>query len=407
MNIWIINHYALSPQSAGITRHYDLANKLSGLGHDVSIVAASFNHWSKKDEHCQEGERFSLQKHGDVSFLWLKTPPYAGNLERLFNMLVFSWRVLFGVGCENLQKPDIIIGSSPHLFGARASLSIARKLEVPFILEIRDLWPQTLLDIGNFSRWHPLVKVMGWLEKTLYKKSDHIVSLLPGAATYITKAGSVLGSKITWIPNGVDLGNIPCEKAGGSNGRLKVVYAGSHGVANGLDSIVKAISILEKEWFGGSFQFLFYGEGPEKKSLQQMASDLDIKSLSFQASIPKSNVYKVLQTADVFIVTLKDSDLYKYGMSLNKLYDYLALARPVVFGGNSLNNPVAEAKAGIVVSPEDSQAMADALRRLAFLSVDQRMKMGIRGKEFVAKVHNINDLSLKLETVCLEMIGKQ
>ncbi|MDG5467681.1 glycosyltransferase family 4 protein [Deltaproteobacteria bacterium IMCC39524] len=404
MRIWFINHYALSPESAGGTRHYDQAVQLAALGHEVTIIASSFNHWTKRDEHCREGESFRFSKHGDVSFLWLKTPAYRGSVGRLFNMLIFSRRVKSGVGSETLEKPDVIIGSSPHLFGAMAALVLARKLRVPFLAEIRDLWPQTLLDLGNISSWHPLVKIMARQERILYREADHILALMPGAVSYINQVGNIDEEKVTWLPNGVAVDQVPCDAATESK-QLKVIYAGSHGVANGLDSVIMTISLLEKEELGDRFRFLFYGDGPEKERLQQMATDLSLTSIAFHAPTPKVDVYNVLQVADLFIVTLKDSPLYKYGMSLNKLYDYMAMARPVVFGGKSLNNPVAETGAGIVVPAEDSAAMADALKQLAALSVEERNEMGRKGRAFVAEIHDVKKLALTLERVCEKVTG--
>lgn len=406
MRIWVINHYALSPESAGGTRHFDLAKKLIDFGHKVTIVAASFNHWTKQDEHCRDGQLYSTSTHGDVGFVWLKTPPYSGNVGRFFNMLTFSWRLLRRTGLKNLPSPDIIIGSSPHLFAARAAMSLAHKIGVPFILEIRDLWPQTLLDLGSMSRRHPLIMVLVRLEKNLYRHASHIIVLMPGAMSHIAETGEIADNRVTWIPNGVDLAQVPCTEPE-NDGLLEVIYAGSHGVANGLETIVQAIHLLDQMGVADRFRFTLYGEGPEKKRLQQLAVELGLRNLTFKASIPKAGVYQVLKKADAFIVTLADSPLYKYGISLNKVYDYLALARPVVFGGKSLNNPVAEASAGLVVPPEDAQAMADALTQLAAMTAEQRAEMGRNGREFVATNHDTEKLATTLERVCREAIDNR
>lgn len=403
MRIWLVNHYALSPDSSGGTRHYDLAKKLVEYGHEVTIIAASFNHWTKRDEHCRDGQLFATSTHAGVNFIWLKTPLYAGSFGRLFNMLGFSWRLLRRTGLKDLPQPDVIIGSSPHLFAARTALSLSVKLDVPFVMEVRDLWPQTLLDLGHMSRFHPLVMVFSKLEKTLYRQAKHVIALMPGAVSYISNLGAGDADRVTWIPNGVDLQQLPCTDPE-DDGVLDVVYAGSHGVANGLDTIVRAIYQLGQAEDTDSFRFAFYGDGPEKQRLQQLAAELGIGNLSFKAAIPKADVYRLMQKADAFIVTLVDSPLYKYGISLNKLYDYLALARPVIFGGKALNNPVAESGAGLVVPPEDSQALAAALRELAKMPKEQRVEMGRRGREFVANHHDVAKLARKLELVCFEAV---
>lgn len=403
MKIWIINHYALSPESAGGTRHYDFASRLSEQGHDVLIIASSFNHWTKKDEHCQNKEVFSLNQKKKVSFLWLKTPPYAGNLGRFVNMLVFSWRVMRGVGLKETPRPDVIIGSSPHLFAAQASLWLARKLNSSFVLEIRDLWPQSLIDLGSFPTWHPMVKILLSLEKSLYKNSDHIVTLLPGAISHISDLSKSSSDKITWIPNGVELVKIPAQKTI-KNNDINVVYAGSHGLANDLDNILDAIEILEREACVKNLKFSFYGRGPDKKRLQDRAEQMGLKSLCFYPAIPKEDIYNVLQIADFFIVSLKDSPLYKYGISLNKLYDFLAMSKPVVMAGSPQNNPVLESGAGLVAPPGNPSAMAEALKKMVSMPHEQRTEIGKKGREFVSCHHDIKSLAKQLERICFEAV---
>ncbi|NNC75543.1 MAG: glycosyltransferase, partial [Acidimicrobiia bacterium] len=165
MNIWLVNHYAIPPDRAGGTRHHNLGKQLVALGHDVSIVACAFDHMQRSDD---EG-RPPTELIDGVRFRWVKAPGYSGNtLARFFNMVVFALRVWSGRSTRDLPEPDVVIGSSPHLFGADAAARLAKRRRVPFVLEIRDLWPLTLVDVGGFSTRHPAVVLMSWLERRLY-----------------------------------------------------------------------------------------------------------------------------------------------------------------------------------------------------------------------------------------------
>ena len=143
-----------------------------------------------------------------VRFLWLRTPPYEGNTrQRVGNMLAFSWRVWRRQGMQDLPRPDVVVGSSPHLFGAFAGWRLARGLGVPFVLEIRDLWPEALIQWGNVRANHPVVRVLAWIERTLYRNASRIITLWPHSPPYIAARGGHL-DRIVWISNGVYMDTI-------------------------------------------------------------------------------------------------------------------------------------------------------------------------------------------------------
>ncbi|MDB4470728.1 glycosyltransferase family 4 protein [Deltaproteobacteria bacterium] len=405
MNIWIVNHYALSPEGAGGTRHFNFSRYLSERGHQITIIASSYNHWSRKDEHLERGETHAYEVCSGVGFLWLKTPIYLSSLARLWNMLVFAFCLWRNKWSRDTGVPDLIVASSPHLFAAFSAYLLARKYRVPFVLEVRDLWPQTLIDLGKISTKHPLVIVFARIEKYLYRKASRIISLLPGAVDHIVqKAGDA--KKIKWIPNGVDLDHVPQLRPQERQKVLSVYYAGSHGLANGLQSIVDAAEILQRNGLGGKVCFHFLGEGPDKKRLVDYVKRNKIDNVFFHSPVPKAQIYDVLQRADVFIATLLDSDLYRFGISLNKIYDYLALAKPVVFGANSSNNPVSDSGGGYVVAPEDSAAMAKAVEELLDLSSEERIQMGIKGRKYIEEHNDIKQLSKNFEQVCRDCLGE-
>jgi glycosyltransferase involved in cell wall biosynthesis len=221
--------------------------------------------------------------------------------------------------------------------------------------------------------------------------------LLPGSREEIAKRGGNAGH-IVCIPNGVDLqlcGAVapPAPVAG----RFNAVYAGAHGTANALDTIVECAAILELE--GSPVVFNLYGDGPEKERLARSARDLGATNVRFHDPVPKRKIYEILATADACVLALKDSALYRHGFSLNKLWDYMAAGRPIVFSADTTQNDVELARCGMTVPAEDPQAMAGAFRALAGFSAAERDEMGRRGRRHVEEHHDVQGLADRLEGV--------
>lgn len=398
MNIVWVNHYASRPTTGIGGRHYMLAKELMRKGHTVTIIASSFRHNVGTDEISAEGQMWKNEILDGVPFVWIKTSPYKGNgLDRIWNMLCFSYRVAAWTDEFNIGIPDVVIGSSPHPFAAVAASVIARRYRVPFVLEVRDLWPESLIEIGGMSPRNPGIWVLERIEKYLYKAADQIVTLLPGAVDHICQKGGV-AEIVTWIPNGIDIALVPYTPPP-NEAQFTVMYAGAHGLANGLDSILDAAAILQCGDSSGKVRFVFIGDGPEKERLRARVKEEGLSIVSFEPYVPRTMIFEKLQEASIFIATLRNIDLYKYGISLNKLYDYLACARPVVFGAKSINNPVEESGGGITVPPEDAEAMAKAVIDIMNMPYEERVKMGLKGREYVGKHNDYGKLADRLEQV--------
>lgn len=404
LNVLIVNQYAIPPTQAGITRHHMLARELVALGHEVTIIASSFDHVTQRETRLERGAPFTREDCDGVTFLWLKTPPYTGNSSaRIRNMVSFAWNVWRRVGQGRAYQPDVVLGSSPHLFAGLAAARLASRLRAPFVLEVRDLWPQSLIDLGNVPRTDPVVVLLEHIERYLYRRSDSIVTVLPSAQDHIVSKGGRADS-IIWIPNGVDLsrnGHIeeeaPTEEASPSR-PFTVMYAGTHGFANALDSVLDAAALVQNA-VGNRVAFDFVGDGPLKEQLRRRAAAEGLDVVSFSVPVPKQEMSAKLRSADAFIVTLRDVPLYRHGTSLNKIYDYMAAGRPIVFGVADESNPVSAVDAGLAVQPEDSQAMAHAVLKLMGMSANQRQRMGERGRAFVEEHHDVAKLALRLEKV--------
>jgi len=381
MKILMVNHYAFPPTQPGGTRHYSLARALMAMGHQVTIAAAGFDHITRTDRLAPR-EASRRQLHGGVPFLWLRTPGYrgSGGAARVWNMLAFA-RAVERLGPQLDGRPDVIVGSSPHLFAARAALRLARRLKVPFVLEIRDVWPQSLVDVMGVSRWHPLVLVMERIERELYREADHIVTLLSGIGPRVAERSGAAAA-ITWVPNGIDLSLVPPAAERDEGDPFTFMYAGSHGLTNALDVLVDAAALLQAR-LPRRLDLVLLGTGPEKPRLEARARALGLASLRFLPPVPKLEVYGVLARADAFWVSSHDTSLWRHGISFNKLYDYMAMGRPTVIGLDCPGNPIAEAGCGLTVRPGNAEAMAAGMERLLALDPGVRREMGRRGRAHV------------------------
>ena len=397
MNLWLINHYAILPQQAGGTRHYTLARELAERGHRVTIVASSFDHTTRQEMHLRDGAPLKLEVVDGVRFLWLKTPPYKGNsVHRLWNTLVFARKVLSLRVADLGGPPDVVLGSSPHLFAAWAAERFANRVQAPFVLEVRDIWPQSLIDLGNFRESHPFIRVLESIERGLYSRAKRVVTLLPGALEHIVHKGGD-SERIVWIPNGIDLKNVPQPSRPEDSGSFTVMYAGSHGLANDLRIILEAARYIETYHPDLPIRFFLVGDGPEKPKLMALAEDMGLSSVRFSPPVSKAGIYEFLRRADAFIMPLRDSPVFRWGVSPNKLYDYMAMARPVIFAVNTPFDPIQSARAGITVAPGEPTALAKAAVRLAGMPLEERWAMGLRGRSYVEANHDLRHLADRLE----------
>lgn len=401
MNIWIINQYVRLPEQGGGTRHFQLSRELIKQGHDVTLIASPISYLTGQPE---PGVAPGIQQKDGVRLVWLESPSYQGNsIARVWNMLIFSVKVRLGRYRSRLPKPDVIVGSSPHLLAAFAAERLAKAETIPFVMEVRDLWPQTLIDVGGISPSHPIVILFRWLERRCYRSATKIVALLPAAWRYIEKHGAASGA-VCWIPNGVDLGDFRVKPAPLRSGQFIVTYAGTHGLANALDSVLDAAALLNNEGLGDRVRFRLIGEGAEKARLVSRVRYEELRMVEFLDPVPKLEIASVLAQSDAFIAVIKDSPLYQWGISLNKLFDYLAMARPVIFSGDVPDNPVLESGGGIVVPAEDPQAIAGAVKELLAMKPEERVAMGRAGLTFIQQHHSISLLAARLENVLLDAI---
>lgn len=394
--LWMFNHYAQMPDGSGGTRHFSLAKQLAAHGWRVIVVAAS-TELHTGTQRSTNSETHTLEPVDGVDFLWLKTPNYSGNgIGRLLNMWAFYRHASARRTKLMLPAPDVVLGSSPHPLAAYAAYKMAQRFSVPFVYEVRDLWPESLVELGKISKWHPLTLGFGWIEKTLSRAAARIITIPPLVKTYFQPRG-VPQERILWLPNGIDTQLSPEQSPKDDTDVFSYMYFGAHGNGNALDNLIRAMHVLSQRPDAAEIQLRLIGSGPLKNELVALAESLALKNVIFENPVPKRDIPALAAQADAFVFNVMDAPvLTKYGISPNKLFDFLAAGRPLIFASSSVNNPVAEAEAGLSVPAGNPEALADAMMQLANLPLAERQAMGRRGRAFVEANHSFTSLAAKL-----------
>ena len=405
LNIWWVSQYASTPDQQ-FTTQYDLARKLVDKGHRVTFFAAGFSHYKFEEIRLKAGESWRDELCNGVRFVWIKTPPYRTNdWRRAYNISSFAWRAYWNAR-RRREVPDVVIGTTFHPLSSLCAYCISVSKSRPFIFEVKDLWPLTMIEFGKLSPRGPLALVLGFLEKFLARRASKIMTTLPGVGDYYAKLG-VPQQKTAWIPNGLELSRYANLKS--YDGRLPtpfvLLYAGGHVSANALETIIRAAQIVQQT--DNDAQFVFVGGGQQKTQLVKLAEELHLRNIQFRDAVPKTELHRILESADAFILSMRDlPGLYKYGMSFNKLCDYVASGRPVLFAGNSSYNVVKEYQCGIVVPPEDPQAFAEAIREFRRLTDEQRAEMGKNAIRCAKERFDISMLADRLEKMLISVVDE-
>lgn len=394
-NIWIINEYAGTPYHGMTFRHYYLARELVRLGHQVTIFTSSFSHYKLK-QHLNVDNTYTKETIDGIDFIWVKMPNYKApkSVGRIRNWFLFALKLFF-IPFLKLKKPDCILVSSLPLHPILPGKFLAKRYKAKLIFEVRDIWPLSAIELGGYSPKNPFIKHLQWLEDFAYKKSDAVITVLANAYGHMKTRG-LNKDKFHYIPNGVSvdeiskieeldeetLSKIPKDK-------FIIGYTGTLGVANALDSFMDAAKILKEN---DSIAFVLVGDGKEKEKLIEKAKDCN--NVYFVKPVQKNQVQSVLHHFDVCYIGLTNDPLFKYGVSPNKLFDYMYAAKPILYAINSGSfKPVSSINAGLDIESEDPDAIVNGVLKLYSMSPKERMQMGQNAYKYVLEKHDYKHLA--------------
>jgi len=351
--IWFINDYAGSAYHGMEFRNYYFAKEFVKLGFKVYIITASYMHLFKKLPNV-EGS-YNFEEIDGINYLWLKVPKYSSSTDkkRVLKWFVFSAK-LFNLPLKKMQKPDFVIASPMATFLTVPAYRLAEKFNAKFVFEVKDIWPLSIIELGNISPKNPLIRVMSWCEKFAINRADLVVSSLQNYGEHL-KNDLQISKDFLWINNGVDLEEMKNIEPLAKNienlvpkDKFIVGYTGTIGIANSLDTLCEAAKILKDN---RDILFVIVGDGKEKQNLVKKYGYLD--NILFIDSIPKSQVQSMLKLFNVCYIGWHKERIYEFGISANKIFDYMYSAKPILHSYSGKQDIISLANCGITVEAKN------------------------------------------------------
>ena len=376
MNIWLFNHYAVPPNLYPLARPYHFARHLQEKGHKVIIFAASSVHLSKQNL-ITDRSPMKAKKIDGLRYVFLRARNYEGNgIQRILNF--FDYTVRLFTQTRKFHKPDVILATSVHPLACVAGILLARKYRCRCVVEIADLWPLTLVEYGALKEKQLMTKALYMLEHWIYKKADAVIFTMEGGKQYIIDQGwekDVPLDKIYYINNGVDLEvyhrqeqeNIFHDPELEQGDTFKVMYTGSMGQANSMFDILDAAEKLKDR---ADIRFLLFGAGYLEDDLKKYARKKRLENVSFKGKVDKKYIPNILSKGDLNLMTAPSDKVTDYGLSMNKMFDYMASGKPTVSNIRTKFDILEETRSGVTVRSGDPDAMAGAIVR--FYEMDKK-----------------------------------
>tara|TARA_A100001391_G_scaffold158114_2_gene116443 strand:+ start:5423 stop:6451 length:1029 start_codon:yes stop_codon:yes gene_type:complete len=313
-----------------------------------------------------------------VPYTWLWSLAYQKNgARRLLNMLLFSFFLFFYM-LKTVRKGDIAYLSSPQPFACMAGLIAARIKGARIVYEIRDLWPQILNDMGGLSKKNPVFKIFSMIENVMVSRSEMVVSTLWGVESYFKDKGIEI-RKFLWAPNGISkeaLLKNPMATYQASK-PFTIIYAGAHGPAQNLHKVLEAFSSFSRD----DVNLKLIGAGSLKANLVEYANGLHCENVCFDDPVPKSQIFEVLKSADALILPLVDAKVFDYGLTPNKLADYLLVGKPIIFFGPEGACILKDDVSGYVCSKDSVDALKSKIEYVLRLSDEERGRVALEGRK--------------------------
>lgn len=375
MHILLIHQAFASTSDPGGTRHFEFAQHFGDAGHRTTVIAGAVSYLTSAP--------LENQRHAGIDVIRPYTYPalHRSFLARVLSFL--SFMVSSFASALRVPDVDVVFGTSPPIFQALTAWAVARLKRVPFVMEVRDLWPDFAVELGVLR--NPLtVALARRFERFLYRHADQLVVNSPGFVDHVSR---VAGRAPVLVANGVDVslftaaGDADAVRARWhAADRFVVLYAGAHGMANDLVTLLDAAALLTRRI---DVQFVLLGDGKEKPRLREYAASRGLDNVLFADPAKKQDMPAVLAAADVGLAILKDIPLFRTTYP-NKVFDYMAAGKPCLVAIEGVIRDVVEhARCGICVPPGNPARLAAAVEALA----DDRSAcaaMGARGREYVA-----------------------
>ncbi len=408
MRILYLSQYFPPEVGATQTRVYEMARGLVREGHQVTIITEVPNHPSGIIPPEYRGklyERTDLDGI-DVIRVWVKTSPVKTFSRRMAFYLSY---MLLAAGCGLLlarRNYDLVYATSPPLFVGAAALVISYLRRIPLVFEVRDLWPESALELGELS--HPrALRMAGWLEAACYRRARHIVVVTQGIYDRLVERGWP-ASKLTLIANGANTELYQPQPINHSLRRLLkiasdqflVIYTGLHGLVHGLETALQAADHLRDR---SDIMFLFVGDGPRKAALMEAAEAMALPNVRFHPAVPDAELPGFIAAADIGLDTRRRLTISRGTLPV-KMFSYMACARPVLLAiEGEATTLLNRAQAGLVVPPEHPESLAQAILKLQ-ADPDARAAFAKNGRAFVEANYSRQKFARQLEQLLCNLV---
>lgn len=406
MKIWIINHDAVPPSMGGLVRHYYFSKYLQKKGHKVKIFTASTIH--NAGINMIRGKDNYLEKEVDgIEYTFLKAKDYKGNgIDRILN--IFQFINIVKKLDKYFEKPDVIYASTPDIFSVYTAVKLARKLRVKVIVEVRDLWPESIVAYNSFSKKNLLIKFLYKLEKWIYKKADRLVFTMPGGKDYLIEKRldkDVCLNKVYSINNGVDLDEFNFNKNNyimndidlNNENFFKLLYTGSIRKSNKLEILLYALKEIEGKGIE-NIKLIIYGDGPKREFLENIVKEENL-NVVFKGRVEKKYIAYILSKSDLNIVNGMKTEIgKKYGCSWNKLFEYMASGKPVLSNLEINYDLIKEYGFGIAKFFDSSEEYAEEILKFYYMPKGDYNQMCKNSLDAVLE-YDYKNLTKELEKV--------
>jgi glycosyltransferase involved in cell wall biosynthesis len=418
VKILYVSQYFPPEMGAPAARADELSRHWAQMGHEVTVLTGFPNHptgvvppdWRVRFRRLRHTEMIDGVT---VARTWLWPLPNRKAHERIRSYASFFFSsALRGL---NLANPDVVIGTSPQLLVALSGWWLARWKRVPFVFEVRDLWPESLAAVGASGESTALHRTLGAIAGFLYRRANRIVVVTPAFKDHLIRHWRVPAEKISIVENGVETDLFRPAPAAAirrelaredvqTNGRFVVCYIGTMGMAHGLETVIAAAEELQTTL--PSCLFLLIGEGAEKQRIMELAAARGLANIRFLDQQLRQHIPALVSAADACLVMLKKTDLFKTVIP-TKMLEYMACERPVIVAvDGQARQIVEEARAGVFVPPEDSHALAESVCALA-RNPDQRRHLGFNGRQYILANLSRKQTAQDYIAVLKELLGSK
>lgn len=413
--IWIIDHYSSEPKYGGISRQYDFAKELGKRGYHVVVIASSFCHFT----HCYISEK--NVKVGrlaeNIHFIYIKTSNYNSNksIGRARSMVSFLIKVLKyeAIIAKKFGKPDVVTGCSVHPLSWLAAYRIAKKYSVRFVAEVRDFWPQIWIDSGIKKPHDPMVLLFGAIQKWVYKRADRIIYSLYHGDRYLCDELNVPQNKVFLIGQPMDCKRFDTNKEKSCllppqihnfiSNAFVCSFAGYYMAYEGVYVMLEALRILETRNL--PVKMVFVGSGQEKEGMLKYIKENNLHNALVYDRIPREAIPALISCSDICMAHLAvegHKEVYQYGVSKNKLNEYLYSGACTLYGFFYHDDEVSDSGGGIIFEPYNSVDLADKIEQIYRMSEVERRQYGIRGRAYIKNNHSVEVLTDKMLKVLFQ-----